>query len=161
MTESLDRALPSTDNRCPTCQSPCHGFRNGSCLVIRCSSPSCHWEVATTFPVPILHDDTRYSIVIPALSDATPAMFIELNKKFTHGISVTRRLALRGELPPFEGSAHEVWHEAHRLRDGGIPFRIEPNYPFDLDVPETAFGPPDGPLTDDCAPPPESLNLAR
>ncbi|HEY1121798.1 MAG TPA: hypothetical protein VGE67_09365 [Haloferula sp.] len=137
------------DNHCPDCQSPLHHFRSGGCLVIRCSSPSCHWEVATTFPVPIHHDDTRYSVVIPALPDATPSILIELNKKFTHGIPVTRNLAVRGELPPFEGDAHEIWHEAHRLRNAGIPFHIEPNYPFDLDRPETAFGPPNGPLSDE------------
>ena len=136
------------NHQCPDCQSPLHHFRSRGCLVIRCSSPSCHWEVATTFPVPIHHDDIRYSIVIPALPDAGPAALIELNKKFTHGIPVTRSLALRGELPPLEGSAHEVWHEAHRLRHAGIPFRIEPNYPFDLNKPETAFGPPDGRISD-------------
>jgi len=138
-----------TDNHCPSCRSPLQGFRSGGCLVIRCSSPSCPWEAATTFPVPIRDDDTRYSIVIPALPNANPAVLIELNKKFTHGIPVTRNLAVRGELPPFEGSAHEIWHEAHRLRDNGIPFRIEPEYPFDLDRPETAFGPPDGLLSNE------------
>lgn len=140
-----------TDNHCPSCRSPLHSFRRGLSLVIRCSSPSCPWAIATTFPVPIFSNHTRYSIVIPAFPDATPAMLIELNKKFTHGIPVTRSLALQGELPPFEGGAHEIWHEAHRLRDAGIPFRIEPNYPFDLNKPETAFGPPDGLLSDETA----------
>jgi hypothetical protein len=73
-------------------------------------------------------------------------MLIALNQRFTHGIVATRRLAACGELPPFEGSALEIWHEAHRLRDAGISFRIEPNYPYDLDEPTTAFGPPDGRL---------------
>ncbi|MEK7949013.1 hypothetical protein [Luteolibacter soli] len=139
------------DNRCPDCQSPLHSFRRGACLCVECSSPSCPWGAVTTFPIPIFIDHIRYSIVIPALPEATPAVLIELNKRFTHGIPVTRSLATRGELPPFEARAHEVWHEAHRLRDAGIPFRIEPDYPFDLDVPETAFGPPDGHLSDEPA----------
>lgn len=139
------------DELCPACQSPLHHFRSGGCLVIRCSSSSCHWEVATTFPVPIFADRTRYSIVIPALPNATPGEFVELNKKFMHGISVTRSLALRGDLPPFQGDAHEVWHEAHRLLEAGIPFRIEPEYPFNLDAPETAFGPPDGRIAGEIA----------
>ena len=137
------------DHLCPDCQSPLHSFRRGACLSVECSSPSCPWGAVTTFPVPIFSDDTHYSIGIPALPDATPAILIELNKKFTHGIPVTRNLAVRGKLPPFEGGAHEIWHEAHRLRSAGIPFHIEPNYPFDLDRPETAFGPPDGLLSDE------------
>ena len=56
---------------------------------------------------------------------------------------------MRGELPPFEGSALEVWQEAQRLRGAGIPFHIKPSYPFDLDAPATAFGPPDGRLSDE------------
>lgn len=118
---------------------------------MRCSSPSCSWEAVTSFPVPILRDHTRYSVIIPELQDATPAVLIALNQRFTHGIAVTRRLATRGELPPFEGSALDVWHEALRLREAGIPFRIEPRYPFDLDAPATAFGPPDGRLSDETA----------
>lgn len=120
-------------------------------MVIQCSSPSCTWEVATTFPVPISCDSTRYGITLPALPQVTPAMLMALNHRFAHGIAITRDLARRGELPPFEGTAHQVWHEAQHLRTAGIPFRIEPDYPFDLDVPATAFGPPDGLLSDEPA----------
>jgi len=118
---------------------------------MRCSSPSCAWEVATTFPAPILCDHARYSVAIPALPDASPAVLITLNQRFTHGIPITRNLAIRGELPPFVGSALEAWHEAQRLRAAGIPFHIEPSYPFDLDIPSSAFGPPDGRIPDEPA----------
>jgi hypothetical protein len=76
-------------------------------------------------------------------------MLIALNRRFTHGIAVTHRLVIRGELPKFEGSALDVWHEALRLRETGIPFRIEPNYPFVFEEPSTAFGPPDERLSDE------------
>lgn len=134
------------NENCPDCKSPLHHFRSGSCLVVRCTSSSCPWQATTTFPVPILHDHTRYAIIIPALPDATSAVLIALNRRFTHGIPVTRSLAIRGELPPFEGSALDVWYEAQHLRSVGIPFSIKPSYPFDLDAPATAFGPPDGRL---------------
>ncbi len=134
---------------CPDCSSRLHHFRSGGSLVVRCSSPACAWEVATSFPVPIFCDDVRYSISIPPLPDASAAVLITLNQGFTHGIPVTRTLAIRGELPPFVGSALETWHEAQRLRGAGIPFQIEPSYPFDLDTPSSAFGIPDGPIIAD------------
>ena len=102
----------------------------------------------TTFPVPIVQDELRYSITIPALPDVSPAVLIALNQRFTHGIAVTRQGAKRGDLPPFVGSALEVWYEAQRLRAAAIPFQIEPRYPFDLATPSSAFGPPDGRLSD-------------
>ncbi len=132
---------------CPYCSSGLQGFRRGSCLVVSCSSPSCSWEVVTTFPVPILQDHNRYVIRIPALPNASSATLIALNKRLTNGIAVTRSLAKGGSIPPFEGSALEVWHEAKRLTNEGIPFCIEPSYPFDLNQPENAFGPPDGPIS--------------
>lgn len=131
---------------CPNCRSRLKGFRRGSCLVVSCSSPSCSWEVVTTFPVPILRDPNRYVIRIHALPNASSASLIALNKMLTNGIAVTRSLAKGGSIPPFEGNALEVWHEAQRLTNEGIPFCIEPSYLFDLNQPEDAFGPPDGPM---------------
>jgi len=143
----LTSMLPKTENDdCPDCKSELRYSRSGSSLVVSCSSPTCSWEAVTTFPVPVVCDHTRYTIYIPALPDASQAILIALNQRLSNGISVTRSLAIRGELPPFNGSALEVWHEAQRLRNVGIPFHIEPSYPFDLDQTLTAFGPPDGPL---------------
>lgn len=149
---ALDREMyrlldPDRDGLCPECSSPLCNSRAGSCLLIHCSAPGCPWECATTFPVPILQDSTSYRLTIPALSEAPPAMLITLNHPFTHGIAITRQLVRRGELPPFTGGALDIWREAHRLRDAGVPFRIDPDYPFDLDSNESAFGPPDGPIS--------------
>ena len=106
---------------CPVCASKLAYFREGSCLTVRCESSRCSWQVATSFPIPIFQDSGRYTLRIPALPDAAPAALIVLNQRFAHGIAITRRLARLGELPPFEGRALEIWHEASRLRAAGHP----------------------------------------
>jgi LSD1 subclass zinc finger protein len=143
---SLDRMM---NNHCPECRAPLHHYRRGASLLVRCSSPNCIWGAVTSYPVPVLQDRAQYTIRVPALPEATASVLLAINLKFPHGIPVTRRLAIRGELPPFVGCALDVWHEAQRLRDAGVPFHIEPNFPYDLDSPTTAFGPADGRIPDD------------
>lgn len=93
----------------------------------------------------------RYTLIVRALTDATPLTLVALNRLFQLGFSTIRRLAAAGQLPPFTGSALDVWDTALRLRDDGIPFCIEPDFPYNLDSPATAFGPPDGPLSNESA----------
>lgn len=133
---------------CPDCGSKLNYFRSGLCLTVRCDSSRCRWEAVTSFPVPLRQDPGHYTLRIPALSDAAPAILMALNQRFSHGIATTRRLARLGELPPIQGRASEIWSEAIKLRAAGIPFSIVPDYPFDLDDPTSAFGPPDGRLPD-------------
>ena len=133
-------------DRCPTCSSTLQYYRYGQSLVVRCPISACNLEAVTSYRPPIWVDNEKYRIVIPPLDDAPARTLVALNRRFTHGIVVTKQMFSSKEQELIQGSAWTIWHEALRLRSEEIPFRIEPEFPFDLDDPTTAFGPPDGPL---------------
>ena len=131
--------------QCEYCSTTLEYFRYGSSLVVRCPNPECTFdEAATTYPLPIWSDANRYRVIITPSGELPAKALVALNQRFDHGIVVTRRMFASGENELTQGSAFDIWNEAQRLRTEGIPFRIEPEFPFDLDNPDSAFGPPDG-----------------
>jgi hypothetical protein len=92
----------------------------------------CHWGAVTTRFPPMLGDKGPYQIIVTSLGIHPQRTLIAINQKFDHGIRRTRELFSAGEQTIFTGDAYTVWQEAQRLRAEQVPFRIEPEYPFDL-----------------------------
>jgi hypothetical protein len=57
---------------------------------------------------------------------------LALNRHFQHGIARTRELFSSSPREFFHGRASEVWQKAQYLRSEGVPFSIEPSFPYDL-----------------------------
>lgn len=96
----------------------------------RCAK--CHWGAVTTLFPPIHHDKGLYRIVITPLGSNPNRALIALNRRPNRGILEVRREFLSGEREFFSGDAYSVWKEAQLLRDDEVPFRIEPDFPYDL-----------------------------
>ncbi len=92
----------------------------------------CLWGCCTTRFPPIQEDEGPYSIIVTSLGQIPVRALVALNRRFTHGMRRTRELFTTGEQRLFTGNAYSVWQEAQRLLAEGVPFRIDPAYPYDL-----------------------------
>jgi hypothetical protein len=93
---------------------------------------TCQWGAVTTCFPPILADQGAYRIIVTSLGADESRSLVALNRAFSHGIRRTRELFSAGEREYFASRAYDVWHEAQKLIAEGIPFRIEPPFPYDL-----------------------------
>lgn len=123
---------------CLECGAALLSRRQGLSYLLRCSM--CDWALVTTYPHPSLLDKVVYSVFVTSLGGDPARSLIFLNRRFTHGIARTRALFSRGESFLCQGYAHQVWKEARELRSESVPFRIESQFPYDLDDPKLAFG---------------------
>ncbi len=103
----------------------------GSSYAFRCARCHAGWCATTRIP-PIRADLGPYVVIVTSLGPNPTEALIALNRRFGHGIRRTRDLFSEGERVLFTGNAYAVWQEAQRLLSEQIPFRIEPEYPYDL-----------------------------
>lgn len=100
----------------------------------------CHWGAATSRFPPIRQDDGPYRIVVTSLGINPARALIALNQRLGYGIRRTRELFSKGERECFSGNASAVLAEARRLRPAGVLFRIEPDFPYDLETYDPTHG---------------------
>ena len=124
------------EDTCPECEAHLLSRRQGLSYMVRCSA--CEWAAASTYLHPIHRDTAVYSVFVTSLGANPAHSLIYLNQRFTHGIARTRDLFSSGEQCLLQGSAWDVSKEVHRLRQEGVPFRIEPAFTYDLDDPTVA-----------------------
>lgn len=119
------------DTRCEKCGSCEFETRwQGLTYEFRCAR--CHWGAVTTQFPPIKQDTKIYKIVITSLGADPNRSLIVLNRRFGHGVAQTRAMFSAGERELFTGAAWDLWREARALRSEQVPFRIEPEFPYDL-----------------------------
>lgn len=123
---------------CPDCDSQLLERRDGYAYLLRC--PTCNWETATAYQHPFGRDQVTYTIVVTSLGEDHERNLLSLNRRFMHGLARTRELFASGEVRLASGRAWEIQPQALGLRGEGIGFRIDPEFPYDLDDPELAPG---------------------
>lgn len=118
--------------RCEKCGAQDYESRwQGLAYEFRCAR--CRWGAATTGLPPIRADEGVYRIVITSLGADPKRSLVVINRRFSHGLARTRELFSAGERELLAGDASTVLREARSLREECVLFRIEPDFPYDLE----------------------------
>jgi ribosomal protein S27AE len=95
--------------------------------------PRCGWAMVATYCPPMLSDGTRYSLYVKETANPDRSLLHLLSVKVPGvGVVAAKKLITSGDVLIGSGKAPDMHRFAVSLREQGIEYRIEPDYPYDL-----------------------------